>query len=146
MSSRPTAEFFLLIAAAVGEAVVLYFVDDPITRLGAGLFLLAPIVWSAARVGVMDLISQTPAERVQKRRFVLLRSQVQQLLDEIRRLNWMAVDAERGFRNREAASREMDAIEGRLKALIEQIRSTAGQMSAEEEAAPQSEGQAVRGE
>jgi hypothetical protein len=86
------------------------------------------IVWASARVGVVELVTQSPAERVQKRRFTRLRAQVQQLLDEIRRLNWMAVDAERGFRSREKALQEMDMIEERLKNLIQEIRSTAGQM------------------
>lgn len=133
MASRPTAEFFLLVTAAVGEGCTLYFVEDPLARLSLGLLLLVPIVWSAARVGVVDLVAQSPVERAQKRRFTLLRSQVQQLLDEIRRLNWLAVDAERGFRSSEAARREMDAIEARLAELIRQIRSTAGQMSEHDE-------------
>lgn len=77
------------------------------------------------------MVTQTPAERVRKRRFTRLRSQVQQLLDEIRRLNWMAVDAERGFRDPEQAAEEMDKIEDRLNKLIAEIRSTAGQLSPE---------------
>lgn len=136
MASRPTAEFFLLVAAAVGEGCTLYFVDDPFTRLSLGLLLLVPIVWSAARVGVVDLVAQSPVERAQRRRFTALRSQVQQLLDEIRRLNWLAVDAERGFRSSDTARREMDAIETRLTDLIRQIRATAGQMAEHEEVVP----------
>ncbi len=85
-------------------------------------------------------MTQSPSDKVHKRRFVALRGQVGQLLDEIRRLNWMAVDAERGFRSREAALQEMDRIEGRLKALIQEIRITAGQMSAEQEGAAVAEG------
>ncbi len=116
----------------MADAAVLYFAEEPAARLSLGLLLLAPIVWSSARLGVVELVTQSPADKVHKRRFVQLRSQVGQLLDEIRRLNWMAVDAERGFRSREAALQEMDRIEGRLKELIEEIRVTAGQMSAEQ--------------
>lgn len=112
---------------------MLVAVDDPWLRLSLGLLLLALIVWASARLGVVDLVMQSPAERVHKRRFVRLRSQVQQLLDEIRRLNWMAVDAERGFRSREKALREMDRIEERLKDLIAEIRTTAGQISPSDE-------------
>jgi hypothetical protein len=57
------------------------------------------------------------------------------LLAEIRRLNWIAVDVERGFRTRDRALREMDAIEERLRGLIAEIRGTAGQMSDESEVA-----------
>jgi signal transduction histidine kinase len=133
MPRRPTLEVVILVAALIADAAVLYFGSDAAARLSLGLLLLAPIVWASARLGVVELIMQSPAERVQKRRFVRLRSQVQQLLDEIRRLNWMAVDAERGFRSREKALDEMDAIEDRLKTLIQEIRSTAGQMELEVE-------------
>jgi hypothetical protein len=132
MPRRIQVEFIVLLLAVAGNGVVLYFVQDPAARLSLGLLALALIVWMSGRLGVGDLVAQ-PADKVHKRRFVRLRGQVQQLLDEIRRLNWMAVDAERGFRSREKALREMDSIEGRLKELIEEIRSTAGQMSASSE-------------
>ena len=139
MPRRPTLEFIILLAAATAEAAVLYIVDDAAVRLSLGLLLLAPIVWSASRLGLTDLLVESPSARVHKRRFVHLRGQVQQLLDEIRRLNWMAVDAERGFRSREKALREMDVIEQRLKELIQQIRSTAGQMASENEVSVEKE-------
>jgi hypothetical protein len=132
MPRRPTLEVVVLVASLLADAAVLYFAEEPAARLSLGLLLLAPIVWSSARLGVVELVTQSPTDKVHKRRFVQLRSQVGQLLDEIRRLNWMAVDAERGFRSREAALQEMDRIEGRLKELIEEIRDTAGQMSAEQ--------------
>jgi hypothetical protein len=131
MPTQTSLELIALLAALVGDALVLLFVDDPWTRLLLGLLLLAVVVWSSARIGVLDIITRSPVEPVYKRRFVRLRGQVQQLLDEIRRLNWMAVDVERGFRNRESATQEMDLIEARLKELIAQIRSTAGQLSSE---------------
>lgn len=133
MPRRPTLEVVVLVFSLLADAAVLYFAEEPAARLSLGLLLLAPIVWSSARLGVVELVTQSPADKVHKRRFVQLRSQVGQLLDEIRRLNWMAVDAERGFRSREAALQEMDRIEGRLKDLIQEIRVTAGQMSAEQE-------------
>ncbi len=133
MRFRPALELVVLVVALVGQAVVLYYVDTPLTRLSFGLFLLAPIVWASSRLGILELITHTRAERVYKRRFVRLRSQVQQLLDEVRRLNWMAVDADRGFRNRKQALKEMDRIEERLRELIQQIRDAAGKISAESE-------------
>ncbi|MGD2216513.1 MAG: hypothetical protein PVJ64_07140 [Gemmatimonadales bacterium] len=142
MPRRPTLEVVVLVVSLLADAAVIYFAEEPAARLSLGLLLLAPIVWSSARLGVVELVTQSPADKVHKRRFVQLRSQVGQLLDEIRRLNWMAVDAERGFRSREAALQEMDRIEGRLKELIEEIRVTAGQMSAEQGEAAAREGEA----
>lgn len=133
MRLRTSLEFLLLMTALVGQGVVLYVIEAPQTRLMVGLALLAVVVWAAARVGVGELLPNAHARKLNQRRFVRLRSQVGQLLDEIRRLNWMAVDAERGFRNRETASREMDQIEGRLKELIEEIRGVAGEVSLEED-------------
>jgi len=135
MPSRTTLELILLLAAIAGEAFVLYFAADPLLRLIVGLLLLAVIVWASARIGLVDILSQSPPETIHKRRFGLLRTQVQQLLAEIRRLNWIAVDVERGFRTRDRALREMDAIEERLRGLIAEIRGTAGQTSDESEVA-----------
>ncbi|HSG81852.1 MAG TPA: hypothetical protein VLC48_06370, partial [Gemmatimonadota bacterium] len=93
---RPTLELISLLFLAAADGVVLFYLRDPALRLSAGILLLAPIVWLSSRLGLSDLISQSPSARVHKRRFTRLRGQVQQLLDEIRRLNWMAVDVERG--------------------------------------------------
>jgi hypothetical protein len=145
MRRRPTWDFIILILALGLEGVVLFFVTPAMARLTLGLFLLIPIVWMSARVGVVDLVHELPSDRVHQRRFGRLRAQVQQLLDEIRRLNWMAVDAERGFRSREKALREMDSIEERLKILIAEIRDTAGQMTERDEAVGQDDEQATSG-
>lgn len=144
MPRRPTLEVVVLVAALLAEIAVLWFVREPAVRLSLGILLLAPIVWSSSRVGVVELVTQAPSNKVHQRRFVRLRSHVQQLLEEIRRLNWMAVDAERGFRNHETAAREMDRIEGRLKELIEEIRVTAGQMSSEQAEAAVTEDEEAR--
>jgi hypothetical protein len=138
---RPTLELIFLLFLAAAEGVVLYYVADPAVRLATGLLLLAPIVWLSSRLGLADLISQSPSARIHKRRFTRLRGQVQQLLDEIRRLNWMAVDVERGFRSREKALQEMDVIEVRLRELIQEIRTTAGHMAAESQAGAQGAGE-----
>jgi hypothetical protein len=145
MSVRALLDSILLVAAVVGESAALYFVDDPSWRLALGLLALAVVVWSAARVGVTDFLSRSPVDHVYQRRFIRLRSQVQTLLDEIRRMNWMAVDAERGFRDREEALREMDSIVHRLKDLVEDIRRTAGQMSPDAETAAEDEPTASTG-
>lgn len=135
MPTRTTLELIVLVAALTGEALVLYLAADPLLRLIVGLLLLVIIVWMSARIGVADILGQSPPETIHKRRFGLLRAQVQQLLAEIRRLNWIAVDVDRGFRTRDRALRDMDAIEERLQVLIAEIRGTAGQMSDESEVA-----------
>ena len=55
-----------------------------------------------------------------------LRSQVVVLLEHVRRLNWIAVDAERGFRDRDDAMREMDEIEAEIRGMISEVREAAG--------------------
>ncbi len=94
-------------------------------RLGVGLLLLALIIWFAGRLGVVEFIKRSLSGR---RRFMRLRRTVRYLLAEVRRLNWIAVDVERGYGSREAAAQEMDAIEQRLLDLVREIRSTAGKL------------------
>ena len=65
---RATLEAIVLVAALIGDAAVLYFGEEPTVRLSLGLLLLATIVWASSRLGVVDLVTQTPAERVHKRR------------------------------------------------------------------------------
>lgn len=123
-------QLIALFSAFLLEAAVLYFPADPNLRLFVGLLLILPITWIVARTGVVEMIVDLP-DAVKKRRFTGLRKHVMQLLDEIRRLNWMAVDAERGFRSHDDAMREMDAIEERLQAIISEIRRTAGRRTPE---------------
>ncbi|GMR12689.1 MAG: hypothetical protein BMS9Abin29_0881 [Gemmatimonadota bacterium] len=121
-----TLQLTSLFSAFLVEAAVLYFVDDSMVRAVVGVLLIFPIVWIVTRSSTAKPISEPP-DSDKKRHFTGLRAQVVQLLDEIRRLNWMAVDAERGFRDHDQAMREMDGIESRLKEIISEIRSTAGQ-------------------
>ena len=128
-------ELIFLFAAFLVEAAVLYFVDDPMARSVVGVLLIFPIVWIVVRTNTVEMISDIPDIRDldKKRHFKGLRSRVVQLLDEIRRLNGMAVDAERGFRDRDEAMREMDRIESHLKEIISEIRSAAGQSAVDPE-------------
>ena len=114
------------------EGAVLYFVDDRSVRLYVGLGLLFPIAWMFARTNVAQVISELPGT-LRPRRYLKMRAQVKLLLAEIRRLNWMAVDGERGFRDRKEAAAEMDAIEGRMRDLVTEIRREAGRASDEVE-------------
>ena len=115
------------------EAAVLYFLEDPGQRLALGMALLLPIAWMIARTRVVEAISDLPVA-IKRRQYSSMRTHVVLLLDEVRRLNWMAVDGDRGFRDQDEATREMDAIEKRLQNLVSEIRQTAGRASTEHEA------------
>ena len=107
------------------EAAVLYFVENPGQRLALGMALLLPIVWMIARTRVVEAISKLPIV-IRRRQYSEMRKHVVLFMDEVKRLNWMAVDADRGFRSQDEATNEMDAIEKRLLGLVSEIRATAG--------------------
>ena len=121
-----------LFTALLLEALVLYFLDDRSLRLYVGLALLLPISWMFARTQVAEVISDLPIS-LRRRQYTAMRAQVNLLLDEIRWLNWLAVDADRGFRGRDEATAEMDAIEAHLRDLITEVRRAAGRASEPEE-------------
>ncbi len=123
----------ILVVAVAGQAAVLFFGTNPLLRLGIGLLLLAPILWTGNRLGIVEHATDLLGIVRAPRRYDKLRSQVRTLLREIKRLNWTAVDAERGVRDPEATRREMDAIENRLKQIVGQLRRAAGEANPEEE-------------
>lgn len=130
---RPSLHWAILILAILGEAVVLFLVEARALRLGLGLLTLGPVLWASARLSADDLMARLTRSRGHRRRFVRLRGQVRTMLDEIRRLNWLAVDAERGFRPRDVAVQEMDDIERRLRERVGEIRGAAGQATGDRE-------------
>lgn len=118
-----------LFAALIGEAVVLYTVATPDTRFLVGMGIAAVVVavtsvLARALMGGIDEVA--PASRFHTRRFIRLRSHVEQFLELVRRLHRIAVDADRGVRDRHSATQEMDAIEERLNRLVREIRDAAG--------------------
>ena len=124
-----------LFTAFLVEVAVVYFVQNPMMRSVVGMLLILPILWIVSRTDMTEIMTEM-YDGDKKRHFKGLRSRVVQLLDEIRRLNWLAVDAERGFRSRDEALREMDLIESHLKEIISDIRRAAGQSSGEIEHDP----------
>ncbi len=123
----------IMLIGVVGEAVVLFFVDDAVLRLRAGMLLLAVIAWplyyAARRFPAGDaVLAEHP-----RRRFGRLRRWTRELLREISRLNWTVVDVNRGFRDREASKEEIAAIETRLYEIIDEIKNAAGQPDTREE-------------
>jgi len=71
--------------------------------------------------------------RAYVRRYNQMRNLVGELLDEIRRLNWTAVDGKSGVRGEEETIELMDSLEDSLKALVGRIRDAAGEDDLEEE-------------
>ena len=127
------ATFMLL--GVTGEALVLFFLDDPVLRLRLGMTLLGLIVWPIVLVYRRFPAEQLLPTRPPRRRFSQLRRWVHELIREVRRLNWVVVDTQRGFRSEDSAQEEIDAIEHRLLDIIERIKNTAGQRDPESEAA-----------
>ncbi len=118
-----------LLVAVLGELAVLVLVSAPLARAVGGMALAAVIVWLAMGLGAARVLQARRASGP-IRRFDALRATVEEFLAEIRRLNWVAVIGERGFRDPETAERERGVIERRLHQLVDEIRDAAGRESA----------------
>ena len=116
----------VLILSVLLDAVVLYYPVDPAPRLIIGLLLIPIILWAGIRLEVDGMLATQSRWGSRGRVFRELRSQVVLLLEQVRRLNWIAVDAERGFRNQDDATREMDEIENEIREIITDVRRAAG--------------------
>ena len=127
MSSWTRASYLaVLVVAVMANAAVLYFPVEPALRLLVGLLLIPIILWAGLRVEITRMDSDRSPWTSRGRVFRDLRSQVVVLLEHIRRLNWIAVDAERGFRDKDDAMREMDEIEDEIRGMIADVRKAAG--------------------
>ena len=105
----------------------------PWLRVLVAAFLLLPIIYAADGLGIAPMLNVLPDRTVRHRRFGVLRSEVMQLLDVVRRLNWLTVDLERGVRNDDDVKGEIAAAERRLEEILAEIRIAAGQPSKDEE-------------
>jgi Mg2+/Co2+ transporter CorB len=123
----------VLVTAFLLAAVVIYVFTDPLARVTVGLLFLLPILWATDALGIADTISDLPATRIRHRQYGALRSHVRLLLEVVRRLNWLTVDLERGIRSEDDVREEMNQAHDRLKGIVEGIRDTAGQASADPE-------------
>ncbi len=119
----------VLILGVLLDAMILYFPVQTVPRLVVGLLLVPIILWAGIRLEVNEMLPQRRWES-RGRVFRELRSQVTLLLEQVRRLNWIAVDAERGFRNQDDAMREMDEIEDEIREIITDVRRAAGRPGA----------------
>ncbi len=117
----------------MADAAVLYFPVNPSQRVVVGLLLVPVLLWTGIQLEAMAMVTSRDRWGSRGRVFRELRSQVVMLLEHVRRLNWIAVDAERGFRDRDDAMREMDVIEDEIRAMISDVRRAAGRANAEPE-------------
>jgi len=123
--------FFVLLFALVLGAAAMYVEMNPWLRILVAALLLVPIIYGADGLGIPKLMNVLPDPVVRHRQFGVLRSQVMQLLDLVRRLNWLHVDLERGVRNEDGVRTEIVQAEQRLDEILVEIRSVAGQASPE---------------
>ena len=123
----------VLMASVLADASILYFPMDQAPRVIIGLLILPVMLWAGIRLEAMAMLTNQDRWASRGRVFRELRSQVVMLLEHVRRLNWIAVDAERGFRDRDDAMREMDAIEDEIRDMISDVRRAAGKPTAEPE-------------
>ncbi len=108
----------------------MYVELEPWLRLLLAGFLLIPIIYAADGLGIPRVLNGLPVRTIRDRQFSVLRSEVRQLLDVVRRLNWLTVDLERGVRNENDVKAEIAAAERRLDEILDEIRSAAGRSSA----------------
>jgi len=116
----------MLAFAVLLEVGNLLFVSSPWRRLGLGVWLLVIVIALASQLELGKVFGLLPTARYGHRRFLGLRSSVTELLAEVRRLNWLVVDLDRGFRNRETVSKDIESSDRRLRELLGLIQESAG--------------------
>lgn len=109
------------------DAAVLFFVADRQLRFILGVLLLAPIVLVSSQLGVAEYFRSLVKPTIRDRRYIQMRTLVDRLLEEIRRLNATAVDGRRGVRDSSKTVEMLDSIESGLGDLIGRIRLAAGE-------------------
>jgi hypothetical protein len=129
----------LFFALTLG-AVTMYIDIVPWIRVLVAGVLLLPIIYAADGLGIAPLLNVLPDRTVRHRRFGVLRSEVMQLLDVVRRLNWLTVDLERGVRNEGDVKEEIAGAERRLEEILADIRDAAGRSSVDGEFLDASDG------
>ncbi len=115
--------------ALVLGAVAMYVEMNPLLRVLVAASLLMPIIYAAEGLGISKLLNVVPDPSVRHRRFGVLRSEVIQLLDLVRRLNWLNFDLERGGRDEDDVKAEIALAERRLDEILTEIRGSAGRSS-----------------
>lgn len=129
--------FALLLGAAA-----MFIEINPWLRVLVAACLLLPIIYAADGLGIAQLLNVLPDRRIRDRRFGVLRSEVVQLLDVVRRLNWLWVDLKRGIRNADDVKAQIALAEQRLDEILSEVRAAAGRPSDGAEFEEEGEGEA----
>jgi len=130
--SRNAANVIVVTIMVVGltaQAGILYYIEEPGLRLPAGLLSLLPVMWALVWGSRQGLAEEPLTAPLHKRRYLKLRAKVQQMIDEVTRLNWTMVDGKRGLRPPDEVRKDADVIEERLVNIIKEIRESAGEIS-----------------
>ncbi len=117
----------LLIVMLAMDGLILFTLSTPWMRLSLGLALLVPIVMVSSQLGLAETFARMVAIPRRPRRFPALRAKTVALVEEIKRLNWLVVDMDRGFRDPEVVTSEIKASERRLESLLGEVQGAAGQ-------------------
>ena len=120
-----------LLALSGAEGAVIYFMANPLLRLVLGILLLAPIIFAGSRLGVVDHFLSVVSPTIHPRRHTRMRALVDHFLEEIRRLNSLAMDRRLGVRSPEKTDEMLDSLENKLVELVGQIRGAAGEVNDE---------------
>jgi hypothetical protein len=117
----------LVLITSFGAGVyVLYFVAEPAMRMVFGVMALLGVMWSSSYLSVVDRMIRALDGQRRLRRYPKLRSRVGQMVDEVKRMHWLVVDMDRGFRKEDTVRAEMEAIQLRLSEWVESLPEVAG--------------------
>ena len=116
----------LFVVTVALDGFILFTVSTPWLRLTLGVALLVPIVLISSHLGLAEALAEMMVVPGRPRRFHALRKNVRALLVEIKRLNWLVVDRDRGFRDRESAAPDIENCQRGMEVLFKGILATAG--------------------
>ena len=134
MFSR-TVNVALLFFAVALDSIILYFFSEPMVRLVLGLGAIMPIALISASVGLPERFNQEETKPLKPRRFLALRSNVDRLLGEIKRFNWLVYDKERGVRRAGSVESDLEACRAGMEEALRRVFETAGKPDEEVERA-----------
>ena len=147
MPSTPR-NVLLLTLMVIVDGAVLFFVPEAWERTTLGLLLLVPIVLVSTYIELPDALTRSMRPAARPRHFPALRANVEAFMTEVKRLNWLIVDMDRGFGRPEDTAPEIESCHRRMQELLGQIQETAGrpdwesqvaEFNAQSEAVEQSE-------
>jgi hypothetical protein len=121
-----TLNLVLLVVVSLLDAGVLFFWPLPWVRLILGLVLLGLVIYLASFLDFAGLVGHRPLAEPGRRHFSLLRNSTSALLAEVRRLNWLVVDLDRGFRDPDSVQAAIESSEQNLQGILRRIRNSAG--------------------